>query len=245
MGFNIEQYDNENYSNAVGFGCGFIFNKKRKAECEIARTKRKIKTSNFSVKELFGIGDGKIFGKVVSPRKKVVSDALKKAQEREYLAKTEQSKNSWINIDGYDENYSNAAGYLCELVFNKNKKAECEKARDARKSTTPENVSADTALSKGTVCVKGVPIYQPYVYAVTGRNQRTQNRLICKARKEAKMKDGVPTADAVKDNPLSDAQAPLSSTPEGSKTGMYIGIGVGVLAIGIVAIILIKKRSNK
>jgi uncharacterized membrane protein len=64
--------------------------------------------------------------------------------------------------------------------------------------------------------------------------------MICKARKEAKIKDDVPPIDAVRDNPASDAQAPTDATK--SNTAMYIGIGIGVLAIGIVTIILIKKN---
>ena len=41
----------------------------------------------------------------------------------------------------------------------------------------------------------------------------------------------------------SDAPEPVASvTPEKSKTGLYIGIGVGVFAIGIVTIILIKRK---
>jgi LPXTG-motif cell wall-anchored protein len=35
--------------------------------------------------------------------------------------------------------------------------------------------------------------------------------------------------------------SPLTS-PEKSNTAMYIGIGVGILAIGIVAIVLIKRN---
>lgn len=41
----------------------------------------------------------------------------------------------------------------------------------------------------------------------------------------------------------SDAPEPMTNiSPEKSNTGLYIGIGVGVLAIGIVAIILIRKK---
>ena len=153
-----------------------------------------------------------------------------------------------FNIQEYElaskDNYSNASGYFCEFIINKDKKTACESARDARKSGSTENISSDTALSKGVVCVKGLPVYHPYAYAITGQAKRTQNRMICKARKEAKMKDDVPPADAVRDNPASDAQAPMGGTPDAPKsnTAMYIGIGVGVLAIGIVAIILIKRK---
>ena len=155
-----------------------------------------------------------------------------------------------FNIQQYEvaSAYNNASGdakgYLCELIINKSKKAECEKARDARKSSSTQNISADTALSKGAVCVKGLPVYHPYAYAVTNTNQRTKNRMICKARKEAKMKDDVVPNDAVKDNPLTDVQASSSAGSTSSNTGMYIGIGVGILAIGIVAIVLIKRRNK-
>lgn len=101
MGFNIEQYETQdNYSNASGFACGFVFNKRKKAECERARTARKIKTANFSLKNFFGIGDGVIFGKVTNPRKKIVSDAVKNAERRQAIADANKPKDSWINADG-------------------------------------------------------------------------------------------------------------------------------------------------
>lgn len=107
MGFIYEQYklDNkeDNYSNAIGFGCGFILNKNKKAKCEAARTSRKIKKSYFSIKEFFGIGDGKIFGKVTNPTKQVYSESLKKAERKQAVAESEKSKDSWINADGNAE----------------------------------------------------------------------------------------------------------------------------------------------
>jgi hypothetical protein len=169
MGFNIEQYemyDNDSYSNGSG---------KWKAK--------------------FGIGDGKVFGKVV----------------------------------------------------NKSKNAQFEAKKVGNASTT----NADTALSKGAVCVKGVPIYTPALYLLTSKDKRTQNRTICRMRKDAKMKDDVAPAGAVNDNPATDAQAPAntnvamsSGVPDAtkSKTGMYVGIGIGVLAIAIVTIVLIKRK---
>ena len=104
MGFNIEQYKiQDNYSNAVGIGCGFILNKTKKAKCEQARTVRRIKKSTFSLKSFFGIGDGVVFGKVVNPRKKLVSDFVKKAELREAIAESKQPKDSWIHADGQVE----------------------------------------------------------------------------------------------------------------------------------------------
>jgi hypothetical protein len=101
MGFNIQQYETQdNYSNAVGWGCGLIINKQKKAKCEEARTVRRIRKSTFSLKSFFGIGDGVVFGKVVNPRKKLVSDFVKKAELREAIAESKQPKDSWINIDG-------------------------------------------------------------------------------------------------------------------------------------------------
>jgi hypothetical protein len=149
-----------------------------------------------------------------------------------------------FNIEQYEmggENYSNASGCGVLHPFNKGKREACEQAKKGGDSA---NTSADSALSKGAACIKGVPVYTPAFYLLTSRNQRTQNRTICKARKEAKMKDDVPPADAVKDNPATDVQAPASGTPDAtsSNTGMYVGIGVGILAIGIVAIVLIKRR---
>lgn len=153
-----------------------------------------------------------------------------------------------FNIQEYElaskDNYSNAAGYFCEFIINKDKKTACESARDVRKSGSTENITSDTALGKGVACIKGLPVYSPPVYLLTNKDKRTQNRMICKARKEAKMKDDVPPADAVKDNLATDMQAPMGGTPDAQKsnTAMYIGIGVGVLAIGIVAIILIRRK---
>jgi hypothetical protein len=143
--------------------------------------------------------------------------------------------------DAYSNDYSNAGGCGILHPFNKGKREACEQA----KGFGSANTSADTALSKGAVCVKGLPVYIPGSYLLTNKAKRTQNRMICKARKEAKIKDDVVPTDAIKDNPLTDAQAPLTDGSIGassSKTGMYIGIGVGVLAIGIVAIVLIKRR---
>ncbi len=162
-----------------------------------------------------------------------------------------------FNIEEYEmydnDNYSNALGFGCELIINKKRKAECEKARDARKGGNAENVTADTALSKGAFCVKGTPIYSPGFYLLTPSSKRTQNRLICKARKEAKMKDDVAPSDAVKDNPATDAEAPADTvvggsvaggTPDTTKsnTGLYIGIGAGVLLLGIVTVVLLTRK---
>jgi LPXTG-motif cell wall-anchored protein len=152
-----------------------------------------------------------------------------------------------FNIQQYDmydnDSYSNAGGCGILHPFNKGKREACEQARNEKKGSG--NTSADTALSKGAVCVKGLPIYTPALYLVTSKDKRTQNRMICKARKEAKVKDDVVPADAVKDNPLTDAQAPTGTdTGSASSTGMYVGIGVGILAIGIVAIVLIKRRKK-
>lgn len=146
-----------------------------------------------------------------------------------------------FNIQQYkmydNDSYSNASGCGILHPFNKGKREACELAK---KGGGVASTTADTALSKGAVCVKGLPVYNPTFYLLTSRNQRTQNRMICKARKEAKIKDDVPPIDAVRDNPASDAQAPTDATK--SNTAMYIGIGIGVLAIGIVTIILIKKN---
>jgi len=102
-----EMYDNDNYSNAVGIGCGFILNKAKKAKCEEARVERRIKKSTFSLKNFFGIGDGVVFGKVVNPRKKLHSDVIKKAELREAIAESKLPKDSWINADGQAEGKNN------------------------------------------------------------------------------------------------------------------------------------------
>ena len=162
-----------------------------------------------------------------------------------------------FNIQQYEmydkDSYSNAGGCAVLHPFNKGKRDACEQARADKKSG--KNVSADTALSKGAVCVKGTPVYVPHLYLLTSRNQRTENRMICRMRKEAKMKDDVVPANAVKDNPATDSQAPStdmtnpnaapsSGTPDATKsnTMMYVGIGAGILVLGIVTIILIKRK---
>lgn len=108
MGFNYQQYelnDNNNWSNASGRFCGFIINKRKKAECEMARTQRLTKRANFSLKDFFGIGDGKIFGKVINKRQQAYSEGLKRAEQRQAIADAQKAKeNSWINIDGDTEN---------------------------------------------------------------------------------------------------------------------------------------------
>ena len=148
-----------------------------------------------------------------------------------------------FNIEQYEmggENYSNASGCGLKHPFNKTKRAECEK-----NAVSTEKITSDTALSKGVACIKGLPVYSPPVYLLTSKDKRTENRMICKARKEAKIKDDVVPSNAVQDNPLSNSQAPTGAdTGSTSSTGMYVGIGVGILAIGIVAIVLIKRRKK-
>jgi hypothetical protein len=152
-----------------------------------------------------------------------------------------------FNIQQYkmydNDSYSNASGCGILHPFNKGKREACELAK---KGGGVASTTADTALSKGAVCVKGLPVYNPTFYLLTSRNQRTQNRTICKARKEAKIKDDVVPSNAVQDSPSTDYKAPLLdsplTSPEKSNTAMYIGIGVGILAIGIVAIVLIKRN---
>jgi hypothetical protein len=155
-----------------------------------------------------------------------------------------------FNVEQYEmydnDGYSNAGGCGILHPFNKGKREACEQAKKGSNAAT----SADTALSKGAVCVKGTPIYTPAFYLLTSKDKRTQNRQICQARKEAKIKDDVPPIDAVRDNPINDAQAPMDSTLSGSSsdksstsnTMMYVGIGAGILLLGIVAIILIKRK---
>ena len=47
-----------------------------------------------------------------------------------------------------EDEYSYAGGYLCELITNKTKKAECEKARDARKTSKRDAKSGNTETDK-------------------------------------------------------------------------------------------------
>ena len=47
-----------------------------------------------------------------------------------------------------EDNYNYATGRFCELVFNKTKKAECEKARDERKTEKRDAKSGNTETDK-------------------------------------------------------------------------------------------------
>ena len=99
--------------------------------------------------------------------------------------------------DVYSNGSGDAKGYLCELIVRKEKRAECEKARDSRKGNVDSSIEDE-------------PINTP-------KNPATNNT------DKGGYKDETPA-------------------PEKSNTGLYIGIGVGVLAIGIVAIILIRRK---
>lgn len=124
------------------------------------------------------------------------------------------------------------------------------------------NVSGNDALrGAGTVCVKGNPVYGiPLTYAgfqmtKKGREKISENRQICQARYSEKQgsktnvsesMDVVPTAiDAPKPNPIIASNTSISSVSEvspKSKTGLYIGIGVGVLAVAIVTVVLLTRK---
>lgn len=47
-----------------------------------------------------------------------------------------------------EDNYNYATGRFCELVFNKTKKAECEKVRDERKTEKRDAKSGNTESDK-------------------------------------------------------------------------------------------------
>jgi len=122
------------------------------------------------------------------------------------------------------------------------------------------NVSGNDALrGAGTICVKGNPIYLPPIYAglqITkkGREKISENRQICQARYATK--SGGSSVDTTStttpdtaSNLAQSVTAPAGTSPTAtsptatsSNTGLYIGIGIGILAIGIVAIVLIKRR---
>ena len=117
------------------------------------------------------------------------------------------------------------------------------------------NVSGNDALrGAGTICVKGNPIYLPPIYAglqITkkGREKISENRQICQARYASKQGSGESVSTDVSTASVtapSSTVALTSGTPDTTKsnTGMYIGIGVGVLVVGILAIVLIKKSRN-
>jgi len=62
----------------------------------------------------------------------------------------------WNNADGKDpyayaggdDEYDYASGYLCELIIKKDKKAECEKSRDERKTSKRVAKSGETESDK-------------------------------------------------------------------------------------------------
>lgn len=117
------------------------------------------------------------------------------------------------------------------------------------------NVSGNDALrGAGTICVKGNPIYLPPIYAglqITkkGREKISENRQICQARYASKQGSAESVSTDVSTASVtapSSTVALTSGTTDTTKsnTGMYIGIGVGVLVVGILAIVLIKKSRN-
>lgn len=164
---------------------------------------------------------------------------------------------SWdySNADGLDP-YSYASGRLCGWIINDDKRAECEKARDARKgvntssTSASNNISIDTPLTAGAFCAGGTPVYIGGTNFLLSKEKRERNRTVCRLRKEAKRPDDNIPANAKDESGNSVApneRVAVSSTSDstsGSKVGLYVGIGVGVLVLTTVAIILIK-RSRK
>jgi hypothetical protein len=134
-----------------------------------------------------------------------------------------------FNIEQYEmydnDSYSNAMGYGCELIIRKDKRKACEEARDARKGNVvaSEETPDEQQLDEQPANKFGAGISKLKQLAL---KQKAKNALISNP------------------NVASSNAAPLSSstTPEKSKTGMYIGIGVGVLAIGVIAFFLIKRK---
>jgi hypothetical protein len=117
------------------------------------------------------------------------------------------------------------------------------------------NLSGNDALRGiGTVCVNGSAIYNPATYVALGatkkgREKISENRQICQARKSDKQtaKGGGSSDVGSSQPPATVASGAPSSIGGGtdtakSNTGLYIGIGVGVLVIGVIAIVLIRKK---
>jgi len=160
----------------------------------------------------------------------------------------------FLNAEGSyddDDEYSNGAG-------RDRRKAKRQARRDSKKGSVSA-LTIDSPLSKGCLCLRGTPVYLPPVYAITSKANRERNRIICRIRKEARVKDDIVPADAVKDNAVDDSKAPQvdslgndnsktrgleGKTAESgkSKTGLYIGIGVGALIIGGVILFLKRKK---
>jgi len=173
----------------------------------------------------------------------------------------------FLNAEGSydDDEYSYADGCWVKYPRNrdKDKRAKCNEAakaqKEAKKTEKIGAVTIDSPLSKGCLCLRGTPVYLPPVYAITSKTNRERNRIICRIRKEARVKDDIVPADAVKDNAVDDSKAPQvdslgndnsktrgleGKTAESgkSKTGLYIGIGVGALIIGGVILFLKRKK---
>ena len=116
------------------------------------------------------------------------------------------------------------------------------------------NISGNDALrGAGTICVKGKPIYLPPIYAglqltKKGRTKISENRQICQARQDSKNPTTAPSTeapsqtDATTKSMVSSAEPGLSDTAPKSNTGMYIGIGVSVLVLGIIGFLIIRKK---
>lgn len=121
------------------------------------------------------------------------------------------------------------------------------------------NVSGNDALrGPGTICVKGNPVYGiPLTYAgfqmtKNGRSKISENRQICQARFATKQGTIETTPSVTIDAPKTDISTSVDTsktavsngTPDvaKSKTGLYIGIGISVLAIGIITVVLLIRK---
>jgi hypothetical protein len=114
------------------------------------------------------------------------------------------------------------------------------------------NITGNDALrGAGTICVKGKPIYLPPIYAglqltKKGRTKISENRQICQARQDSKVSKGSEAPSepetTTKSMVSSGEPAVLTDTAPKSNTGMYIGIGVSVLVLGIIGFLIIRKK---
>lgn len=246
MGFNIEQYDNNDYSNAVGFGCEFIFNKRKKAECKATRIARRRKAQNFSLKELFGIGDGKIFGKVVSPRKKAYSDAVKQAEKREALADSQYQKNSWSNINGNNKTMGfNLEQYEINVVNNEQNWSNAD-GMDPYSYANSENWSNGSGKLKSALGIGDGKIFGIVVNkeknaeyesnkAITSGTTSDKNDAT-----ETKVEEK--TNVATKENVKTETKTETNPSTKKSNTLLYVGIGATVLVLGVVGYFVFRKK---
>lgn len=153
---------------------------------------------------------------------------------------------TWTYAEG-DENFDNFLG----ITLTKKGK----EAKQQAKSGNCSSFTKDTPLrGKGTLCAGGTPVYIGTGFATLSQWEKSMNRCICQKRKEAKVKDDVaPSGSTVDDStsiPTSTNMPPKqtqdvksSSVAPKSKTGLYVGLGIGgLLILGVAGYFIFRKK---